>query len=75
MYVSVFTALASEGTDARALFDVTSEREGYKVHSHFDRSLEGGPFTLKYRGSMCLKDGLRDPQLVGASFSSIHHLL
>jgi hypothetical protein len=24
----------------------------HKVHSHFDRSLESGPYTLKYRGSM-----------------------
>uniref|UniRef100_A0A0D3C584 MATH domain-containing protein n=1 Tax=Brassica oleracea var. oleracea TaxID=109376 RepID=A0A0D3C584_BRAOL len=24
----------------------------HKVHSHFDRELEGGPYTLKYKGSM-----------------------
>jgi hypothetical protein len=24
----------------------------HKVHSHFDRALESGPYTLKYRGSM-----------------------
>lgn len=55
-YVSVFIALASEGTDVRALFELTlldqSGKNKHKVHSHFDRSLESGPYTLKYRGSM-----------------------
>ncbi|KAF5201607.1 BTB/POZ and MATH domain-containing protein [Thalictrum thalictroides] len=55
-YVSVFIALASEGTDVRALFELTlldqSGKEKHKVHSHFDRALESGPYTLKYRGSM-----------------------
>ncbi|ERM93569.1 hypothetical protein AMTRI_Chr03g149150 [Amborella trichopoda] len=56
LYVSVFIALASEGTDIRALFELTlvdqSGKGKDKVHSHFDRSLESGPYTLKYRGSM-----------------------
>ncbi|GLT42577.1 hypothetical protein SLA2020_165680 [Shorea laevis] len=55
-YVSLFIALASEGTDVRALFELTlldqSGRERHKVHSHFGRTLETGPYTLKYRGSM-----------------------
>ncbi|EOY33157.1 BTB/POZ and MATH domain-containing protein 4 isoform 3 [Theobroma cacao] len=55
-YVSVFIALASEGTDVRALFELTlvdqSGKGKHKVHSHFDRSLESGPYSLKYRGSM-----------------------
>ena len=55
-YVSLFIALASEGTDVRALFELTlldqSGRERHKVHSHFERTLESGPYTLKYRGSM-----------------------
>ncbi|XP_022138584.1 BTB/POZ and MATH domain-containing protein 2-like [Momordica charantia] len=55
-YVSVFIALASEGTDVRALFELTlldqSGKENHKVHSHFERRLESGPYTLKYRGSM-----------------------
>eukprot|EP00271_Cylindrocystis_brebissonii_P016092 TRINITY_DN39292_c0_g1_i1.p1 TRINITY_DN39292_c0_g1~~TRINITY_DN39292_c0_g1_i1.p1 ORF type:complete len:548 (+),score=74.80 TRINITY_DN39292_c0_g1_i1:161-1645(+) len=55
-YVSVFIALASEGTDVRALFELTlldqSGKNKHKVHSHFDRALESGPYTLKYRGSM-----------------------
>lgn len=55
-YVSVFIALASDGTDVRALFELTlvdqSGKGKHKVHSHFDRSLEGGPYTLKYKGSM-----------------------
>ncbi|POO01500.1 E3 ubiquitin-protein ligase SIN-like [Trema orientale] len=54
-YVSVFIALASEGTDVRALFELTlldqSGKEKHKVHSHFDRTLDSGPYTLKYRGS------------------------
>ncbi|KAG5578444.1 hypothetical protein H5410_058578 [Solanum commersonii] len=58
-YVSVFIALASEGTDVRALFELTlidqSGKGKHKVHSHFDRSLESGPYTLKYRGSMGYK--------------------
>ncbi|CAL5401599.1 unnamed protein product [Camellia sinensis] len=57
-YVSVFIALASEGTDVRALFELTlldqSGKGKHKVYSHFDRSLESGPYTLKYRGSMCV---------------------
>ncbi|KAH7445863.1 hypothetical protein KP509_01G026900 [Ceratopteris richardii] len=56
LYVSIFIALASEGTDVRALFELTlldqSGKGKHKVHSHFDRSLESGPYTLKYRGSM-----------------------
>ncbi|KAL4383872.1 hypothetical protein GQ457_15G024890 [Hibiscus cannabinus] len=56
-YVSLFIALASEGTDVRALFELTlldqSGKEQHKVHSHFGRTLESGPYTLKYRGSMC----------------------
>ncbi|KAI5407450.1 BTB/POZ and MATH domain-containing protein 3 [Lathyrus oleraceus] len=56
MYVSVFIALASEGTDVRALFKLTlldqTSKGNHKVHSHFDRPLESGPYTLKYRGSM-----------------------
>jgi speckle-type POZ protein len=57
-YVSLFIALASDGTDVRALFELTlldqSGKERHKVHSHFDRTLESGPYTLKYRGSMWL---------------------
>lgn len=55
-YVSLFIALASEGTDVRALFELTlldqSGNERHKVHTHFGRALESGPYTLKYRGSM-----------------------
>ncbi|KAM3324297.1 BTB/POZ and MATH domain-containing protein 4-like [Capsicum chacoense] len=55
-YVSVFIALASEGTDVRALFELTlvdqSGNGNHKVHSHFERSPLSGPYTLKYRGSM-----------------------
>ncbi|KAF2311064.1 hypothetical protein GH714_019331 [Hevea brasiliensis] len=53
-YVSLFIALASEGTDVRALFELSlmdqSGKENHKVHSHFGRALESGPYTLKYRG-------------------------
>lgn len=56
LYVSIFIALASDGTDVRALFELTlrdqSGKGRHKVHSHFDRALESGPYTLKYRGSM-----------------------
>lgn len=56
VYVSLFIALASEGTDVRALFELTlldqSGKGRHKVHSHFGRALESGPYTLKYRGSM-----------------------
>lgn len=55
-YVSLFIALASEGTDVRALFELTlldqSGKERHKVHTHFGRVLESGPYALKYRGSM-----------------------
>lgn len=57
-YVSAFIALAGEGTDVRALFELTlldqSGKGKHKVHSHFDRALESGPYALKYRGSMWL---------------------
>ncbi|GLT81477.1 hypothetical protein SLA2020_528610 [Shorea laevis] len=56
VYVSLFIALASEGTDVRALFELTlldqSGKGHHKVHSHFGRALESGPYSLKYRGSM-----------------------
>ncbi|KAH0907103.1 hypothetical protein HID58_038930 [Brassica napus] len=55
-YLSLFIALASEGADVRALFELTlvdqSGNGKHKVHSHFGRALESGPYTLKYRGSM-----------------------
>ncbi|OAY83517.1 BTB/POZ and MATH domain-containing protein 3-like [Ananas comosus] len=55
-YVSAFVALASEGTDVRALFELAlvdqSGKGKHKVHSHFARALDAGPYTLKYRGSM-----------------------
>ncbi|MFQ6634792.1 hypothetical protein Gotur_011684 [Gossypium turneri] len=69
-YVSVFVALASEGTDVRALFELTlldqSGKGKHKVHSHFDRALESGPYTLKYRGSMCFAT-------ISLSLSSCQH--
>lgn len=56
MYISLFIALASDSNDIRALFELTlmdqSGKGKHKVHSHFDRTLEGGPYTLKYKGSM-----------------------
>ncbi|XP_074308217.1 BTB/POZ and MATH domain-containing protein 3 [Silene latifolia] len=56
LYVSVFIALASEGTDVRALFELTlvdqTGKNEDKVHSHFARNLDSGPYTLKYKGSM-----------------------
>ncbi|CAL5061286.1 unnamed protein product [Urochloa decumbens] len=79
-YVSLFIALASEGTDVRALFELTlvdqSGKGQDKVHTHFGRSLESGPYTLKYRGSMWgykrffkrsaleLSDYLKDDRLI-----------
>lgn len=55
-YVSVFIALASDATDVRALFELTlldqSGQGKHKIHTHFDRLLESGPYTLKYKGSM-----------------------
>ncbi|KAB2018329.1 hypothetical protein ES319_D08G222600v1 [Gossypium barbadense] len=72
-YVSLFIALASEGTDVRALFELTlldqSGKERHKVHSHFGRTLESGPYTLKYRGSMCV--GVVKSHTEGPKFYSI----
>ncbi|GMH08382.1 hypothetical protein Nepgr_010222 [Nepenthes gracilis] len=55
-YISLFIALASEGTDVRALFELKlldqSGNGNDKVHTHFGRALESGPYTLKYHGSM-----------------------
>ncbi|CAN8269608.1 unnamed protein product [Cochlearia groenlandica] len=51
VYVSLFIALASEGADVRALFELTlvdqSGNKRHKVHTHFGRTLESGPYTLK----------------------------
>ncbi|GAB2216379.1 hypothetical protein Droror1_Dr00024152 [Drosera rotundifolia] len=79
MYVSVFIALASDGIDVRALFKLEMKDQSGKgkdkVHSHFDRVKENGPYALKYRGSMWgfkrfyrrhqleLSDYLRDDRL------------
>ncbi|PKA46112.1 BTB/POZ and MATH domain-containing protein 3 [Apostasia shenzhenica] len=56
LYASAFIALASEGTDVRALFELTlldqSGKGKHKVHTHLERALENGPYTLKYQGSM-----------------------
>ncbi|MBA0877223.1 hypothetical protein Goshw_015107, partial [Gossypium schwendimanii] len=74
-YVSVFIALASEGTDVRALFELTlmdqSGKGKHKVHSHFDRSLESGPYTLKYRGNYLKDDCLIINCTVGVVVSAI----
>lgn len=55
-YVSLFIALASDATDVRALFELSlmdqTGKGRHKVHTHFGRLLDAGPYTLKYRGSM-----------------------
>ncbi|KVI11238.1 hypothetical protein Ccrd_010354 [Cynara cardunculus var. scolymus] len=62
-YVSLFIALASDATDVRALFELSlmdqSGKGRHKVHTHFGRVLDAGPYTLKYRGSMGYKRFLR----------------
>ncbi|XP_020264720.1 uncharacterized protein LOC109840470 isoform X2 [Asparagus officinalis] len=54
-FVSVFVALASEGTDVRALFELTmldqSGKGRHKILTHFGRVPESGPYTLKCCGS------------------------
>ncbi|BBG93279.1 BTB-POZ and MATH domain 2 protein, partial [Prunus dulcis] len=71
-FVSLFIALASEGTDVRALFELTlldqSEKQRHKVHSHFLRRLDSGPYTLKYRGSMGYKRFFKRTQLETSDF-------
>ncbi|KAH0887118.1 hypothetical protein HID58_063214, partial [Brassica napus] len=71
-YVSLFIALASDSSDIRALFELTlmdqSGRGRHKVHSHFDRALEGGPYTLKYKGSMGYKRFLRRTALEASDY-------
>eukprot|EP01018_Ginkgo_biloba_P039143 Gb_08839 [translate_table: standard] len=63
LYVYVFIALASEGTDVRALFELIlvdqSGKGKNKIHSHFNRALKSGPYTLKYQGSMWAMDARR----------------
>ncbi|CAM8931478.1 unnamed protein product [Rhodiola kirilowii] len=55
-YVSLFIALASEGTDVKALFELSlldqSGKGRHMVHSHFGRAMKRGPLTLKHRGCM-----------------------
>jgi speckle-type POZ protein len=51
-YVSLFIALASEGTDVRALFELTLGNQRDKVNTHFGRLLKGGPYTFNYCKSM-----------------------
>ncbi|WVZ05538.1 hypothetical protein V8G54_018884 [Vigna mungo] len=54
VYVSIFVALVSESIDVRALFELKlhdqSGKGNHLVYSHFDRSLENGPYTIKNRG-------------------------
>ncbi|KAL9289768.1 hypothetical protein ACSQ67_024453 [Phaseolus vulgaris] len=54
VYVSIFVALVSEGVDVRALFELKlhdqSGKGNHLVYSHFGRSLENGPYTIKTRG-------------------------
>lgn len=55
-YVSLFISLACDATDVRALFELSlmdqSGKGRDKVHSHFGRALETGPYALKSMGSM-----------------------
>ncbi|CAN7121750.1 hypothetical protein BRARA_B00921 [Brassica rapa] len=72
-YVSVFIALASEGSEVRALFELSlvdqSGKGNHKVHSHFERTLDTGPYTLKYKGSMWgYKRFIRRTQLETSDF-------
>ncbi|KMZ69660.1 BTB/POZ domain containing protein, expressed [Zostera marina] len=56
VFVSVFITLVGDGTDVRAIFELSlldqSGKGNHKIHTHFDRSLEDGPHNLKCRGSM-----------------------
>ncbi|KAG5403407.1 hypothetical protein IGI04_009526 [Brassica rapa subsp. trilocularis] len=78
-HVSLFIALASEGADVRALFELTlvdqSGNEKHKVHSHFGRALESGPYTLKYRGSMGYKRFFRRDSLETSDYLKDNCLL
>ncbi|THG19078.1 hypothetical protein TEA_027644 [Camellia sinensis var. sinensis] len=48
--------VGGEGSEVRALFELSlmdqSGNGRHKVHTHFGRALDTGPYTLKYRGSM-----------------------
>ncbi|KAH9311258.1 hypothetical protein KI387_026293 [Taxus chinensis] len=56
LYVSMFVALVSKGTDVRALFKLNlmdqSGKGKHKVQSHFNCPLVSELYTLKYCGSM-----------------------
>jgi len=58
VYVSIFVALVSESIDVRALFELKLHDQSGKgndlVYSHFGRSLENGPYTIKNRGCIWL---------------------
>ncbi|KAK1372101.1 BTB/POZ [Heracleum sosnowskyi] len=62
VYVSVFIALASEDTDVRAFLELTlldqSGKGKHTVYSYFDRTLEGGLYTLKYLGKVYTREVL-----------------
>ena len=53
-YVSLFIVLASEGTDVRALFELSlldqSGKERHKVYTQFGRPPDCGPYTISNRG-------------------------
>ncbi|KAK9154629.1 hypothetical protein Sjap_002109 [Stephania japonica] len=61
---TVFIALASEGTDVRALFELPlldhSWKGKHKVHSHFQRSLENGPYAFMWRAMLETSDFPKD---------------
>ena len=54
-YVSLFIVLASEGTDVRALFELSlldqSGKERHKVYAQFGRPPDCGPYTISNRGT------------------------
>ncbi|CAI9785806.1 unnamed protein product [Fraxinus pennsylvanica] len=55
-YIASDIHCGSEGTDVKALFELSmidqSGKGKHKVHSQFDTPPESGPYTLKYCGSM-----------------------
>ncbi|KAK1437265.1 hypothetical protein QVD17_03054 [Tagetes erecta] len=56
VYVSLFIVLVSEGSDVRALFELSvldqSDKGRHIVRTHFGRRLDDGPYALKRKGSM-----------------------
>ncbi|MBA0617621.1 hypothetical protein Godav_027048, partial [Gossypium davidsonii] len=57
-YISLFIALASEGTDVRALFELTLLDQSGKERHKVDKRMDPGPFSASFLSFMLVRTEL-----------------